>query len=143
MLCPKQTFKGASQANRSSLFLKLNDIYLSIIAFGVPSGRKFNYDQGVYVLTLAKRVGSCKITHSTIYTASESILMLDVVRRFSPATRCYECRQRMRNKEERSREVENMRTAWFGRFMKLLQMKVRHHEIEVYRMSSQIRRIIN
>jgi DNA polymerase sigma len=42
---------------------------------------------------------------------SKLILLLDLVQRLSPTTGCCETRRQ---------EVENIRTAWFERFMKLL-----------------------
>ena len=44
--------------------------------------------------------------------------------------------------EMRKREVEDMTNAWFGRFMKLLEVKVHYHEIEVYHVSSWFQTLI-
>ena len=57
-------------------------------------------------------------------------------------------RQRMQNKEARNWEYKNhtmQNDLWnlFGIFMKLLEVKTHYHEIEVCRMWSQFRRIMN
>ena len=81
--------------------------------------------------TTTRELGSCMWAHKFAF---KLIILLDQVRRLSPTIRC--CKLRSKECETRRREVENTKTAWFGRFMKLLKVKVHYHEIQVCHMSS-------